>query len=445
MDKSFGYGDTTLTLGFFGLGKSNLSLMETLPHGTHIVLRSDKAIDRAKIPKNITPQKIYEGKSALDDISEDVLILSPSVRRDRPELAAAQERGVILTSDCELFFERANAQVLGVSGSSGKSTTATLSHLALGGDVHGIKLVGNVGVPMLNSISEGATGYVAELSSFMLEYYTPKLRRYALTNITPNHLDFHGTFEKYKEAKLRPLHLCDEGIICADDDVLSKERYESLFGVYSIRHDIRELATKYRAELYLTLEGGYICRNGERLLHTDTLKRRDGYMLQNMMCSMALVDGIAKRDTMLSAMRGFSNLAHRCDTVYSVGGVDFIDSSIDTTPERCATTLTSLGRRVVLLLGGRGKGLSYGVMLPPVLKYVRFAVLFGEEGEKFFSLLTGKIGCVVCKNFKEAVKLAMSVAEPGDAVLLSPACTSYDEFSSFEERGETFRSIVRSL
>lgn len=441
MDKSFFLDDPTTSIGFFGIGKSNLSLISALPSGRRITLRSDKTIDRTKIPHHVRVENVYEGESALSDIREEVLVLSPSARRDRPELSEAVLRGVTLTSDCELFFSKVSAPVLAVSGSAGKSTTATLAHLMLGGKDGGYRLVGNVGVPMLHSIDGEAMGYVAELSSFMLEYYTPRTRRYALTNITPNHLDFHSSFEEYKEAKLRPLNLSDGGIICADDETLSRETYRHLFAVYSTRLSISALATRYRAEVYFTLDSGYICRNGERVLSADGPQ----YKMLNTMCALAMVDGISDKDEALEAARSFKNLSHRCDTVYSKNGVDFIDSSIDTTPDRCATTLTSLGRQVVLLLGGRGKGLSYDVMLPPVLKYARFAVLFGEESERIFSLLSGKVECAVCPDFADAVRLAASVAKNGEAVLLSPACTSYDAFSDYEERARAFCSIVRSL
>ncbi|MBO5908112.1 MAG: UDP-N-acetylmuramoyl-L-alanine--D-glutamate ligase [Clostridia bacterium] len=445
MDASHLLNKKGCALGFLGLGKSNLSLIEGLPRGRRIVLRSDKTIDRAKIPKNVVVDKIYEGPAALDDIREDILVLSPSVRRERAELDAAARRGVVLSSDCEMFFERTKTSVIGVSGSSGKSTTSTLTHLALGGEARGIRLVGNVGVPMLHSINRDTVGYVAELSSFMLQYFTPRLHRYALTNITPNHLDFHKDFEEYKAAKLRPLRLCGAGVICADDSVLASEKYAELFAVYSARESLCDLVAKYSAEVYFTVENGYILRNGEKILEIGSLTRTDRYSILNVECALALADGLVDREYAIDAVRRFKGLAHRCETVHSYGGVDFIDSSIDTTPERCSATLELLARRVVLLLGGRGKGLSYDVMIPPVLKYARFAVLFGEEAEKIFSALSGRVECAVRPDFSDAVRLAASVANKGEAVLLSPACTSYDAFSSFEERGDKFASIVRSL
>ena len=445
MDKSFCYPEGYSRIGFFGIGKSNLSLISALPPTVCVTLRSDKKIDRAKIPPHIKPTHIYEGDAALCDIHEDILILSPSVRRDRAELLLAQERGVVLCSDCELFFDAARAPVFAVSGSAGKSTSVTLAHLALLAESGGYRLVGNIGTPMLQSVSDGVKGYIAELSSFMLQSFTPRLKRYALTNIVPNHLDFHKSFKEYRDTKLAPLRLCDEGIICADDATLSSIRYEKLYAVYSISESICNLATKYNAEVYFTLEDGYICRNGEKILGTEKLLRKDARTVQNMMCAAALTDGYADKGTLVSAFSNFGGLSHRCETVHSRGGVDFINSSIDTSPDRCSATLSSLGRRVVLLLGGRGKGLSYNDMIPPVLKYARVTVLFGEEKEKLYSLLSDKISCIKCDSFDEAVKAAASAALPTEAVLLSPACTSYDAFSSFEERGDRFRDIVRSL
>lgn len=200
-------------IGFFGLGKSNLDLLQTLPlERCEIILRSEGKIDRGTLPRKLLLPKILDGERAFLDIREDVLFLSPSVRRDRRELSDAVARGVVFSSDAELFFENARAPIYAVTGSDGKSTTATLAEKLLLKNRNAL-LVGNIGQPMFSSLSRNADCYVAELSSFMLSYITPKVRRAAITNITPNHLDWHSSFEEYKSVKLGIFREAEEKIL----------------------------------------------------------------------------------------------------------------------------------------------------------------------------------------------------------------------------------------
>ena len=436
-------------LGFFGLGRSNLSLIRMLPEGSRITLRSDGRVDLAKLPDGICADRIYEGAESLSDIAEDALILSPSVRRGRAELVSCAERGVRLTSDPELFFESANAPTLCVSGSSGKSTVATICSLLIG---EGAVLCGNVGEPMVESLSESATVYVCELSSFMLAEHRARVQRSAITNITPNHLDWHSSFEEYRRAKLSLLSLSDEIVISADDPILSDfvGRGRRVFGVYSTSLSLPELLKRHKARVYMTLEDGYLCRNGEKILNTGRLIRSEEHNIANMMCAALLADGRYKPERLSSVLCGFSGLAHRCETVACSGGVKYIDSSIDTTPERCATTLLAISSgaspepSVLLLLGGRGKGLSYEP-LKGTLSDVRHIFAFGEEGKRINEELSSITPCTVFERMSDALYAAQRSAVRGDKVLLSPAATSFDEFSSFEERGRCFSELARSF
>ena len=436
-------------IGFFGIGRSNLSLMSGLWDGVSVTLRSDKEIPNEAIPKGITPERILCGASALSDINEDCLILSPSVNRKRAEIIEAQSRGVTVTSDCELFFKAADAPVLAVTGSSGKSTTSALTHAIIrgGGRVKGgAVLCGNGGVPMLRSTENGAGLYVCELSSFMLSYLKSSVKRSAITGITPNHLDFHSSFEEYRDTKLGLLALSHEGVISADDEILYRRyKRKCVFGVFSTERPLRELVSEFRAEHYGTLEDGWLCHNGEMLVHTSELVRREPFNLKNMLCAVLLSYGYSHRDAVISALKGFRGLPHRNELAGTINGVRYINSSIDTTPERCLITLSTYPNRPILLLGGRGKGLSYDGLIPALAKSAGAVICFGEEGERLFSLLQPTARCRLADGLASAVKLACECARPGDTVLLSPACTSYDEFGSFEERGEEFKRLVSLL
>ena len=430
-------------IGIVGLGRSNLSLLELLPKEAVYVLRSDGRVRREDIPKDIRVGGIFEGKAALSDITEDALILSPSVRRSRPELLSALGDGVILSSDAEIFFENVSAPVLAVSGSSGKSTTATLAHMMLGGERCGAVLAGNVGTPMTSTLRLDGRVYVCELSSFMLEYHRATVRRSVLTGITENHLDWHGSFDEYREAKLKLFALSGEFVANVDDKVLGEHcRGRGIYGAVSLSDSLGELVARQSAEVYMTFENGWLTRNGERLLHESELLRRERHNIANMLCALALVDGFCDRECALDALRRFGGLVHRGRTVCEAGGVKYIDSSIDTTPERCVVTLSSIEGRGILLLGGRGKGLSYDGLARGVSRFARLVITFGEERERLRLALCDSIPTVSCERLRDAVFAACAEARRGEAVVLSPACTSYDEFGSFEERGELFEKWV---
>ncbi len=430
------------SIGFFGLGKSNLALLKELSGSDFdITLRSDRKIERALIPSGVKISAIYEGDAAFFALSEEVLVLSPSVRRERRELALAKARGVRFTSDAELFFERVDSPVYAVSGSDGKSTTAALTHLLLGGEGGGTALCGNVGEPMTHLLFGGHSRYVTELSSFMLRYFSPNAERAALTNITPNHLDWHADFEEYVLAKLAIYKNAAEAVINLDDRIIRENIHSPVYSAVSTELDLDSAKRLISAELYYTLEDGYIKRNGEPYISADCIKRREKHNLKNFMLALSMTDGHRAADARKVA-REFGGLPHRCELVLSWRGIAFINSSIDTSPDRCATTLSSQKTPVVVILGGRGKGVPFTPIKEPLLKACRAAVVFGECRDEIIEALPKTLPYLTALSMGEAVELSVKLAKEGDTVLLSPAATSYDMYASFEERGEDFKRAV---
>lgn len=431
-------------IGFFGLGSSNVALMEYLPlSDVEVVIRSDGRVPRDKIPRGCKIRKFFEGERARQSIREDVLVFSPSVRRDSAEFLRAGRRGVIFTSDAEMFFRLVRGKVFAVSGSDGKSSTAQIAAQLLRGREKDISPIGNFGVPMLPSLRTGVHLYVTELSSFNLSYLSADVSRAALTNITPNHLNWHSSFEEYRDTKLSLIKMAREGVVSFDDAEMRREFLgKSIFAAVSDRLDFSDLRRMSNSEVYITRDGEFIYRNGEKILEISKIKRRERHNVKNFMTALALTDGYIENDDILRTAESFCGLAHRQNTVASFQGVDFIDSSIDTTPSRTKTTLDSLGRSVVVILGGRGKGVGYDALLPSLKKYARCAVATGEDMEKIAELLRGEVKCIREPDFSTAVRAAISEAQPSDAVLLSPAATSYDAFSDYTARAEEFRKIV---
>ena len=422
-------------VGFFGLGKSSTALLSHLPlKKCKITLRSDSQIRISDIPEGLTIDKVLCGERAAGEIDEDIIFFSPSVRRDRPELLAAREGGVIFSSDAELFFERNRTPVLAVTGSDGKSTTSTLIHLLLTAGGHRSRLIGNIGEPMIKSLDTQSDYFVCELSSFMLSYLTPQVEAACITNITPNHLDWHNSFEEYKSTKLSLL----KG---AHRTVLSDE-FTTGFGIISDRLSFDELIKGRAAEVFVTLEDGYICKNKERLIRLADIRKKEGHNVKNLMMAIAMTEGMVGVEEIGEVAQSFAGLPHRCEIIFSEGGIDFIDSSIDSTPARTVQTLQSLDRPCVIILGGRGKGLDYGALVPTLKKYAEAVIITGDNADEIYNAIGGYVKAEVIEGFDEAVVYGKVLSKNAGTLLLSPASTSYDRFKNYAERGERFKEIL---
>ena len=431
-------------IGFIGLGISNRALLEDAA-GYPMTLRGSARIDQLPPSKLYPELTVHTGERALEDIEEDILLLSPSVRRDAPELIRAAMRGVVFTSDAELFFLDNSEHTYAVSGSDGKSTTATMMHLLLKEKHPRAELLGNIGTPFADSCSDVA---VAELSSFQLEYMRPRVRSAVLTPITENHLDWHADLDEYLEAKLN-LFAHAGRRVCTPDTPLSALITEGCTCdvIYSARFSLSELSRHYAADHYMTLEEGYVMLDGQMLLPVSICGRREPHNIHNLMGAVGATLGDCSREHILSVAASFRGLEHRIERFLSVAGADFINSSIDTTPSRTARTLTSLDRPVRLILGGRGKRLSLVPCFEPILRYATRISLYGDAGKEYYPVLkkrgiTELIECQLFERLAEATEHATTDLCEGDTVLLSPAATGYGEFRDFADRGRFFKKYI---
>ncbi len=434
---------STLSVGFLGVGLTNRALLTALlGRGYKITLRQTAPIEREGLAPQAKVARIYEGKAALDNIDEDILFLSPSVRRDGPELSAAVARGTVLTSDAELFFLDAKG-VYAVTGSSGKSTTANIAAHLLGYK-YDTALVGNIGIPF--TAAPRSERYVAELSSFQLMYLDTPPDRAIITSLSPNHLDWHKDLGEYIGAKTSLIRRAPYSVMSADDELCRE--YLSAHGadtVYSVRLGLDELKRGFKAKNYITLAESKILLSGEPIL--DVGGRLLSHNIANLMGAIGLCHGEYTEAALADTLENMPALPHRIELFLTEGGVDYINSSIDTTPERTRTTLLALGRRVRLILGGRGKGLSILPIVPALVEYAEGISLYGEAGREYYGELcsSGILDTTPCRlfeHFDEAAEDAAERALCGEAVLLSPAATGYGEFRSFAERGEHFKEWV---
>ena len=427
-------------IGLFGLGRSSLGVKEYLERefpGLEYVLRCDREVSSEGF------DCVRCGSDAYGEPYEDVVFLSPAVRRDREGFARMARAGVLLSSDAELFLEKTEIPMFAVSGSDGKSTTVTLAARMLD-----TVAVGNIGVAMSPLLSDGGVKCaVAELSSFQLLWQTPRVHRAVITNISPNHLDWHKSYDEYIGAKENLLFNAEERVFNLECEVSrGLLRAHKPWAVYSSKMSPKELISAAKAEVYVGLRGDYIEANGAKILHTGAIQLKTEHNLNNILCAIALTHGHTDEGRIERVARGFQGLSHRCECVGIYGGVKYVNSSIDSTPKRCATTLNSLEGRWVVILGGRSKGLDYGELIEPMRARARFAVATGECGKEIADVLrAGGIECVYESDFDTAVRTAKREARVGEGVILSPASTSFDRFSSFEERGNYFKDLIRNL
>ncbi len=438
-------------IGLFGLGKSNIGVAEFLSENTNaeFIIRSDKKINTALLPSGIKIAAVLTGERALAMPTEQALFLSPSAKRER--FSHFTSKGCKLTSDAELFFDLAEAPIFAVSGSDGKSTTTELAARLLKTSFPEVLKSGNCGDAMtpFAELERENAAHIVELSSFMLEYMIPKTRRAVITNISENHLDFHGSFEKYIAAKENLLKGTDEPIIWADCPISSElsKKYPP-YALLSAKSGCNELSG-IDSELKITLENGKININGLPVLPVCEIRRREEHNIKNLMSAIALTYGYFSDDAPRLISDGFEGIAHRCESIGIKDGVEYIDSSIDSTPIRCAATLTGLRRRVILILGGRGKGLSYAPLAAPVAKWAGAVIICGENAAEIESALIGDDGFAKSNipiyrvgSFDTAILTAKSLAKRGDTVLLSPASTSYDRFENFEKKSARFKELI---
>jgi UDP-N-acetylmuramoylalanine--D-glutamate ligase len=405
----------------------------------------------------------------------DLLCLSGGVSTDIPIVREAVRRGIPLSNDTEIFMQVVPCPTVGITGSAGKSTTTALvgemARLAFSGaapDQEGSAdanprrafVGGNIGDPLLNHVDGMHPEDLAilEISSFQLEQMTNSPDVAAVLNITPNHLDRHGTMEAYQAAKRRILEFQDSG----DKAVLGRDDP----GAWDLRSNVRgELhsfgfrrlegpgdGTYYEDGLLYLLERGVDIP----LLRREQIKLRGDHNVLNVLAAFAIGHAVGlPLDAMLHAAEMFRGMPHRLELVRELRGVRWIDDSIATAPERVMAALQAFDEPLVLLLGGRDKDLPWDELAQMVCRRVDHVVVFGEAAGKIEKAVRA-VGSAAAPTerphslerapgLRDAVERAHSVAARGDVVLFSPGGTSFDEFKDFEERGESFQSWVQQL
>jgi UDP-N-acetylmuramoylalanine--D-glutamate ligase len=383
----------------------------------------------------------------------DLVCVSGGVPLDLPLVQAAKARGIPLTNDSEIFLQAVPCRVIGITGSAGKTTTTTLVGRIAGAEVKAPNKAwvgGNIGLPLIDHLDEirADDTVILELSSFQLELMEHAPHVAAVTNITPNHLDRHGTLEAYAAAKA---HILD---FQSGQDIAVLNREDP--GSWGLKPHVHGRLVSFglhrpqdgQAGTYLE-EGAlwYQDLNGaQRITSQAEIELRGQHNLYNVLAAFAIAAAADfSIDAMATGLKGFRGVAHRLELVREWNGALWYNCSISTAPERTMADIRVFDEPLVLMLGGKDKNLPWDELAELVRQRVDHVVIFGDAAGKIAHALgSAQPGqrpytIDICRTFLEAMQAAGNVANPGDVVLLSPGATSYDEFRDFEERGEVYR------
>ncbi len=415
----------------------------------------------------------------------DLVCPSGGIPLTLPIVAEAMQRGIPFSNDTQIFLEAAPCKTIGITGSAGKTTTTTLvgemaklameekrkeergKNSANGNSsfiLHPSSFIGgNIGDPLINYVDDMQPDDLAvlEISSFQLDQMTRSPNIAAVLNVTPNHLDRHGTMEAYIAAKARLLDFqsAQDIAVLGRDDAGSwglRGRVKGKLFAFSLHSLEEELDGAYLEDPSASLRAGdglLALRDGfayTPLLLREKIPLRGDHNVSNVLAAFAIGHAAGfPLDAMLNAVEDFRGVAHRLEFVRELRGVRWYNDSIATAPERTMAAIRSFEEPIVLLLGGRDKNLPWNDLAALAHQRVDHVVLFGEAAQKIETALSPRSGKtrtqVRCGGLRQAVEKAAEVAESGDVVLLSPGGTSFDEFKDFAERGEKFKLWVQEL
>lgn len=437
-----------------GLGVSNLALIHFLKGaGANLSGRDHKTVaelgERLRELESLGIELIL-GSDYLKGLEEyDAVVVSPGVPKDLPELKSAAALGLV-TSEIALVFRYSQAPIFGITGSSGKTTTTSLVGEILKKSGLSTYIGGNIGTPLINELENiGPQDQVLlELSSFQLEGLRQSPHGALITNIAENHLDFHHTMENYVNAKqniYRQQKRRDFLVLNYDDPktrAMAKDAPGQVF--------FFSLKTKVQPGAYLQGDDMiYSDADGEVLFMKRSELRLPGeHNVANFLAAVVLSRGAgASWEAIKEVGQNFLGVSHRLELVGEVDGVRYYNDSIATTPDRTLAALRSFTAPIILIAGGSDKQLSFDGLGGAIHQHVRDLILLGVTAPKIQEavLKAGDYPLEMVFDLKEAVLLAQRLAKPGDVVLLSPACASYDMYANFIARGAHFRELVHSL
>ena len=433
-----------------GLGKTGLSCFRYLSNQGLNVAITDS---REEPPELLELKAEFESASVyLGQINEQVLlasdqiILSPGVSLDNKSIKLSIENNIPVFGDIELFCQKAQAPIIAVSGSNGKSTVTTI--VAEMTRLAGLKTYvgGNIGIPALDLLSDSTPDlYVLELSSFQLETtYSLNAHASVVLNVSPDHMDRYSSLKDYVNTKKRIYS--GQGLMVLNKD----EEY------------IHSIIDSKRDTIYFSLgapEGEnfglinhnnevWLSQGNEKIINKNQLKIKGEHNISNALAAMALAGAVnVPTNIMADVLKNFTGLEHRCQLVREIDNVSWYNDSKATNVGACIASITGLCElgNIILIAGGDSKGADLSGLNPIVKKYIKRVFLFGIDANKLADVMGSEVDKEFVNNMNEAVKGASKIADSDDIVLLAPACSSLDMYKNYQQRGDAFISAIDAL
>lgn len=433
----------------FGAGKSGIAVAKKLGRGIVFLTEEKKHID-PEILRALKKLKIeFELGGHTEKALEgtDLIVVSPGVHLDIPILNAARKRNIPITGEVELAYSYIKKPIIAVTGTNGKTTTTALIGQLLRNHGCKVAVAGNIGRPLI-TVNDSKLDYVvAEISSYQLETvrkFKPWIS--VILNITEDHLTRHGTMKEY--AKAKAVIFKNQG---RNDYLVYNFDDKRVAGIAQYAR-CKKIAFSRKGHLTggVIVENGSIFHGSRKICGLDEIRIKGEHNVENCLAavSAALLCGVSPASIRRTLMK-FKGVEHRMEFVKKAGGVSFYNDSKGTNPDSTIAAIKALcpEHKIVLILGGRDKMTDLSRMCREVKAHVKDVVLTGEAKNRFKQCLekTGFKKVHEAANFDQAVKSSYKLAKPGDAVLLSPACASFDMFSNFEERGKVFKKIVANI
>lgn len=458
-------------IAVLGFGVSNIPLVELLiACGNKITVYDKKDYEcldyRAKeFAKNGV--RFVTGENYLDNIDADIIFRSPGIRPDHSGIKKAIENGAELTSEMEMFLELTPAYVLGVTGSDGKTTTTTIAYKLLEKEFEEsdtkIYVGGNIGTPLLSKVGEMTERdiCVVELSSFQLFTARKSVDRAVITNLSPNHLDWHKDMDEYIASKTNiyrfgATHLTLNGNNAPSKELLVDDSIK--LSLFSADYSYEDMERKYKnnpnekSESAMFIYDGHIYRyyNNHvlKVLNLDLILLPGRHNIENYMAAISLTWGLVSERTINYIAKTFVGVEHRLELVRVCDDVLYINSSIDSSPSRTAAALSALPIKPIVICGGYDKNIPFEPLASALDERAKAVVLTGATADKIKEVIDksgSQIEVYLERDFENAVLKAKDISQKGDIVLLSPACASFDAFDNFMDRGNKYKEIVNNF
>ena len=441
-----------------GMGVSNIPLIKLLLRaGVKVTVRDrsprERLAEQAQELESLGA-KLILGEEYLQNLDGSIIFRTPGLSPNTPELLEAAQRGISLSSEMEVFFQTCPSHLIGVTGSDGKTTTTTIIAELLKEAGQNVYVGGNIGKPLLADVPDMVEEdyAVLELSSFQLMTMEQSPQIAVVTNVSPNHLDYHHTMEEYVRAKKNIfLHQGrgDRLVLNYDNPGTRAMEAEAVCPVtwFSRKERLEEGVYLRDGAIWLTNEQG-----SREVLPLELIQLPGDHNIENYMAAIAAVDGIVPDKCVRAVAQRFQGVEHRIEFVRELDGVRWYNDSIGTSPSRTTACLESFPQKVILIAGGYDKGVPFTQLGIEIVDRVKTLVLTGDTAPAIRQAVEEAPGygphtpdIFMAGDLAGAVKEARAAAEPGDIVILSPACAAFDRFKNFMERGQVFKQLVKEL